>query len=112
MTERQAVAKAQRPNRMYQIAHGNGTEVDGDSAQSAADLLGHGARDHNATDFCVGLQPRGDVDAGAVDVVILDDDVGDVDGHAESDAPVLGLASFARCISMSRTRATASWRCS
>ena len=52
----------------------------------ARHLVAHRARDRDAADRRQRLQPRGDVDAFAVDVVALDDDVAEIDADAIADA--------------------------
>ena len=47
------------------------------------------SRDADAARLCQCLQPRGDVDAVAVDVVAIDDDVAQVDPNPGDDAVVL-----------------------
>ena len=47
-------------------------------------------RDGDAAGPGDAFEPRGDVDAVAEDVVVLDDDVAEIDADAEFDAPVLG----------------------
>src|SRR5581483_12404358 len=54
------------------------------------DLLVGGARDADAAGFAQRLQPRGDVDAVAENVVAVDDDVADIDPDAEHDLLVFG----------------------
>jgi hypothetical protein len=44
------------------------------------------ARDHNATRLGERLQPRRHVDAVAIDIVVIADDVADIDSNAELDA--------------------------
>ena len=46
-----------------------------------------GARDADAAGFGKGLEPGRDVDAVAVEIVALDDDVAEIDADAELDAP-------------------------
>ncbi len=52
----------------------------------AADLLRDRVGDDDAAGLGVGLQARGDVDAVAEHVVVLEDDLGDMHAHAELDA--------------------------
>src|SRR4051794_25829940 len=61
----------------------------------ACNLLTHPTRDADPTRLGQALQPGGDVDAVAVDVVVLDDDVAGVDADAEADLLVLGDARLA-----------------
>ncbi len=53
-------------------------------------LIVHHARDADPAGLGDPLQPRGDVDAVAVDVVVFDDHVTRIDADAELDALVLG----------------------
>src|SRR6185437_13892558 len=56
----------------------------------AANLIGDRARDVDRTGLGQSLDPRRDIDAVAVNVVALDDDVADIDADAERDAVALG----------------------
>ncbi len=49
------------------------------------------ARNHDAAGGCFGLQPRGDVDTVAVEVVTVDDQIAQVQSDAEDDGRVFGL---------------------
>ena len=59
------------------------------------DLVVDIARDADAAGLGQLLQSRGNVHAVAIDVVVLDDDVADVDADPEHDAPVVGLIGLA-----------------
>ena len=67
-------------------------------------MLCNETRDHDAARLRVALETGGDVHAVAIDVVILDNDVSDVEAHAECDAlvgrPLASRAVTARCICM------------
>ena len=70
-----------------------------------------GTRDDDAVRFAEALQPGGDIDAIAVDVVAIDDDVAEIDADPERDPRVLGegltLASaIARWISTAHATAS------
>src|SRR5207245_9191869 len=54
-----------------------------------ADVIVHGAADADAARFRKRLQPCGDVDAVAVDVVAVYDHVAEIDPDAKADAAVL-----------------------
>jgi hypothetical protein len=58
-------------------------------------LVAHHPADADAAGLGKRLQPRGDIDAVAVDVALVDDDVADIDAHAKLDTPVTGRASIA-----------------
>src|SRR5205823_14268244 len=60
-----------------------------------ADLVAHDPRDADPARFGQCLQPRRDVDAVAIDVVILGDDVAQIDPDAELDSPLDGDAGIA-----------------
>ena len=77
------------PDRPRQVSEREVAEVDDAGAEGVAGLLGGGAGDGDAARLGVRLEPGRDVDAVAVDVVALDDDLGGVDGHAEQD-PLFG----------------------
>jgi hypothetical protein len=70
--------------------------VDELDAEVLVHLLPHGRRDANASGCGERLQPRGNVDAVAGDVVTLDDDVAEVDPNAEFDPLVGGDEQVAR----------------
>ena len=55
-----------------------------------ADLIPHDAADTDPARLGEGFEPRGDVDAIAKDVVVVDDDVAEIDADAEFDALALG----------------------
>jgi hypothetical protein len=57
-------------------------------------LVAHHPADADAAGLGKRLQPRGDIDAVAVDVALVDDDVADIDAHAKLDTPG-GRASIA-----------------
>ena len=60
--------------------------LEGD-VEPVADLVAHRGRHADAAGFRHDFEPRGDVDAVAEDVVVLDDDVAEVDADAEDEAP-------------------------
>jgi hypothetical protein len=63
--------------------------------RQAMDLVVHGAGDANAAGSGERLQPRRDVDSGAVNVVALEDDLAEVDADAKLEAPVARHAAVA-----------------
>ena len=62
----------------------------------SGDLIGDVARQSDAADGGQRLQPRGDVDALAINVVALDNDVAKIDADAIAQALALGLARLGR----------------
>jgi hypothetical protein len=64
-------------------------------AQLVLDVVAHGARNADAAGFGQRLEPRRDVDAIAVDIVAVDDDVAEIDPDAEIDAAILAQAGVA-----------------
>src|SRR5713101_4686168 len=71
-----------------------------------ADLVAHDPRDADPARLGQRLQPRRNVDAIAVDVVILADDVAEIDADAELDSPFDGDAGIAfghRTLHLDRT---------
>ena len=58
--------------------------------EPAAHVFLHRAGDEDPARLGQCLEPRGDVDAVAEDVVALDDDVAEIDADAKFDAPVRG----------------------
>jgi hypothetical protein len=61
-----------------------------------AHLIAHNPADADPAGFGQGLEARGDVDAVAVDVALIDDDVTDIDADAKLDAPIGGRSRIAR----------------
>ena len=59
------------------------------------DLVVHHLRNADPTRFCERLQPGGDIDAVAEDILVLDDDVAEIDPNPEPDAVVLGYVGLA-----------------
>ncbi len=57
-------------------------------AQLVLHVIAHGARDANAAGLGQSLQPRGDVDAVAEDILAVDDDVAEIDADAQVDAAI------------------------
>jgi hypothetical protein len=55
-----------------------------------ADVVADRARDADAARFGQPIQPRGDIDAVAVDVIAIDNHVAEIDADAEDDALILG----------------------
>ncbi len=53
----------------------------------------HGARYQDATGRRLGLEARGDVHAVAEQIVVLDDQVAEMQPHAEQDGAILGLGA-------------------
>src|SRR5437016_3997561 len=62
--------------------------------EAAVDLVVHDARDADPAGLRDPLQPRGDVDAVAVNVAIFEDHVTRVDADAELDAPSSAVESL------------------
>jgi hypothetical protein len=60
-----------------------------------AHLVAHDPADANAAGIRQGFEAGGDIDTVAVDVVLVDNDVAEIDPDAEPDAAVLGHAGFA-----------------
>jgi hypothetical protein len=60
-----------------------------------AHLVAHDAADADAARFSQGFEACGDIDAIAVDVVTLDDDVAEIDTDAKLDAAFLGDTAIA-----------------
>jgi hypothetical protein len=58
-------------------------------------VIADGARDQDAARLCKRLEPGRDVDAVAVDVLALDDDVAEIDADAQRDALFLGQPALA-----------------
>ena len=63
--------------------------------QLVAHLVANAAADADAARLGQSFQPRRDVDAIAVDVVAVEDDIADVDAHTEFDPSVVGEAGIA-----------------
>ena len=59
-----------------------------------ADRLVHGARDQDAAGRRFRLEPRRHVDTVTEQVVLLDDQVADMQAHAQEDGAVLGLVAL------------------
>jgi len=57
-------------------------------AQLVLHVIAHGARDANPAGLGQTLQPRGNVDAVAEDILAIDDDVAEIDADAEVDAAI------------------------
>src|SRR5262249_49331504 len=70
-------------------------KIDDWQLQLSAELFAHRGRDHHRSRLANLLQTRAEIDPGAVNVALLDDDVADVQPHAEGDPPVWQLANFA-----------------
>ena len=60
---------------------------------AAGHRLVHGARDQDAAGQGFRLEPRRDVDAVAEQVVLLDDQVAEMQAHAQEDGAVIGLVA-------------------
>jgi hypothetical protein len=84
-------AEREDPHGTDEVAERELAEIDDSDTKAAAHLLDSGAGQDDSTGLGVGLEARSHVHAVAVDVVVLDDDVGDVDCHPEQDAPLNGL---------------------
>ena len=67
-----------------------------DERQLPVHLLVHRLGHEDASGLRNGLQARGNVDAVAVDIVLLDDDIREVDADAEAHAPVVLQVGVAR----------------
>jgi hypothetical protein len=63
--------------------------------QLVADLVSHHPRDADPAGLCERFQARGDIDAVAKDVVVLDDDVTEIDPDPEADPAVLRHSGLA-----------------
>src|SRR5207245_5866759 len=61
-----------------------------------AHLVAHDAADADAARLGQGFEPCRDIDAVAVDVALVDDDVAQIDADAELDAALLGDAVIAQ----------------
>ena len=72
-----------RPLDVLQRARANILEA---GLDLAADVLVHPRRDANTAGIGQPFQPRRDIDAVAIDVVAVDDDIADIDADAEIDA--------------------------
>ena len=84
-----APADAEDPHRPGDVLHRLLAQVLEHDAELVAHRIAHRARDEDAARIGERLEPRGDVDAVAVDVVALDDHVAQVDADAELDAAVV-----------------------
>ena len=61
--------------------------LEGNVVEPVADLVAHGARDANAAGIGEHFETRGDVDAIAENIVLLDDDIAQINADAELDPP-------------------------
>src|ERR1700737_3329441 len=57
-------------------------------------VIAYRTRESDTANGCNRLQPRGDDDAFAVDVVALDDDIAKIDADAVADARCVGAIGF------------------
>ena len=73
---------------MLPVAHVDLAEVDGVHAKRSSSLLGDGPCDDDAIRLGVRLQASGNIHSVTIDIMILDNHVGDVDAHSECDTPV------------------------
>ena len=87
---RYTVSNPEHAHRIGDVLELDVAHVLEDMARLAAHFVAHLGRDADAAWFRQRLQPRGDVDAVAVDVRALADDVAKIDADAQNDAPVLG----------------------
>src|SRR5215469_18865040 len=62
-----------------------------------AHLVAHDAADADAAGLGQCFQPRGDIDAVAINVLFVDDDVAKIDADAELDMPLFGEILIAQC---------------
>ena len=83
------------PDRPCDVLDGLLAHVLEAEAQLVSHLVVDLARNHDAAGLGERLQPRGHVDAVAINIVVVADDVADVDADAELDAPIgwhIGIA--------------------
>ena len=81
------IVDAHRP--LYVLQHLLAGILEGE-VEPTADIVTHRARNSDAARLGDALDARGDIDSIAVNVVVLDNDVAEIDADAEFDAPVLG----------------------
>jgi hypothetical protein len=62
-------------------------------------LVAHDSTDADPARLGQSFEPCGNIDTVAVDVVLLDNDVAEIDADAEFDAALLGIPSFRKAIS-------------
>jgi hypothetical protein len=85
-------------------------EIDNGEAEAVAHLLVRRRTEADPARLGQGFEPGGDVDAAAQDVAILDDDVADIDAHANSSRRSEGVAALrviiSRCTSTAQRTAS------
>jgi hypothetical protein len=80
------------------VLHGLCAEIlERDVVQPVVDLVAHGGRDAYAARFGKHFKTRGDVDAVAEDIVVLDDHVAQIDADAKLDPPCRRDVRVATC---------------
>src|SRR6266550_992224 len=85
------------PNRPGEILQALLADIGEGAIEAAVDLVVDDAGDADPVKLGDPLQPRGDVDAVAVNVAVFDDHITRVDADAELDARVLGGGIVACC---------------
>ena len=84
-------------------------DIDKGYVQVSVHLIAHGTGDAYSAWFSNGLQPRGDVDTVACDVVAVDDDIAEVDADPELNPFAVDSSrlrsAIARCTSIAQRKA-------
>ena len=86
------------PHRPIDVLQGSLAKIVEGKVGLAADLLECTAGQAHAARFALALDPRGDIDAVAEDVAVIDNDVSDIDADAKCDLLDLQLQSSCSAI--------------
>jgi hypothetical protein len=81
-------------NRPSNVFNGSGTLIGEVDAQLVAYLMPHGFRTSDSTRYCQALQPNRKIDAVAVEVITIDDDVAKIYTHSKLETFILRVASI------------------